>query len=157
MAEKAYIVSRGAYSDYRVVAVFTEEEKADEYAEQANDALNHDRDYDSFRVEEQRLNPEPEDYNKYAWAEADKKGKVVENWGSRNIGASGRKGSIYDIYKIGFGHKSAKENVETVSVVVEGHDTDKAVRKAKEIAERAQEEGWWGDEEKLKRVLKREN
>lgn len=35
--DKAYLVSTGSYSDYRVVAVFSSKEKADKYA---NSSLN---------------------------------------------------------------------------------------------------------------------
>lgn len=51
-----YIVTRGAYSDYRIEAVFDDETAANDYCERRNQSLTQRSIYDEFHVEPYELN-----------------------------------------------------------------------------------------------------
>lgn len=69
---KVYVVTSGEYSDYHIVAVFTNEEQAEKYA----DSLGLRRGYAEASVEEYDLNPAVPDVRRYHFAQVDHEGEV---------------------------------------------------------------------------------
>ena len=60
---KVYVVTCGEYSDYHIVAVFTDREKAEEFIKVRNDKISRWGD-DAYNIEIYTAN-EPNDYNPY--------------------------------------------------------------------------------------------
>lgn len=77
-----YVVSRGEYSDYAIVALFSTKEKATKYIKYVNSQLDTYSKLNSF-IEKFELNI-PLETSIITWVRMDKKGKTIETWKSLN-------------------------------------------------------------------------
>jgi len=135
-AKKVYVVTAGEYSDYRILAVFSDREKAESLVRFWNQYET-----DDARIEEYVL-------DEYQWGhkcciELTKDGKVYRKYLLQDRSNEPR---VVEFRRVAGG--------EIVLHVCERNISfDKLLKKASEIRTVALNEGIWGDSEKLRQIL----
>jgi len=141
---KVYVVTAGEYSDYRILAIFSDRIKAEEYKIKYEEVVG-----EEARIEEYVLN-----LSKKRWfittVWMDREGNVLDVYKSGNTGPWGIGFQGFDYY---YGGK----NIEYFRWGVETDDVKKAIKVANEKRAIILANNLWGKEDEVKRLFLSKN
>jgi len=141
---KVYVVTAGKYSDYHILAIFSDRRKAEEYKIKYEEVVG-----EEAWIEEYVLNP-----SKKRWfiitVWMDREGNVIDVYKSENTGPE-------DIGFQGFDCCYGEKNVEYFRWGVETDDVKKAIKVANEKRAIILANNLWGKEDEVKRLFSVKN